>query len=140
MWAVIFLSIWLMGVNNTTSKAIIILDDCKNWRISQYTDSPYERFALSNNHFKYNNFVALTHLIPDPPEGELSKIRMAFSEILQQDPLYSSDLSFGDWQQLEDQYGKIYILHPDDYCSGQRFVFNPTFTLYEVGFLFPVYE
>lgn len=57
---------------------------------------------------------------------------MRYADILEQKPKYTSELNADDWIKLDNEKRKIYLLRPDDFCSGKRFVLNQEFTLYEV--------
>ncbi|WP_233754903.1 hypothetical protein [Algoriphagus sp. AGSA1] len=73
------------------------------------------------------------------PNDKSSTMIMGFAEIQQRDPLYTSDLKT--FEALVDQIAykkdenKIFILLSKDYCSGNRFLSNQQFTLYEVNVL-----
>ncbi|WP_338221175.1 hypothetical protein [Algoriphagus sp. oki45] len=57
---------------------------------------------------------------------------MTFSQIMESDPIYTSQLNHHDWRNLARENVRVYILIPEDYCSEKRFLHDHQFTLYEV--------
>jgi hypothetical protein len=97
------------------------------------------QFYIKKRHFGFSKSTPDFHLVGLShgwifPEDSLSKINMRYADILEQNPRYTSKLKKEDWIELA--YGKdkkkLFLLRPDDYCSGRRFVLNLEFTLYEV--------
>ena len=132
MWKLILvLAIWLYPTPDPSDYIILIADDCTQWKMSF--------FHKKKLHFGFSKSTPDFHLVGIShgwifPEDSLSKINMRYADILEQNPRYTSKLKKEDW--LELAYGKdkkkLFLLRPDDYCSGRRFVFNQEFTLYEV--------
>ena len=132
MWKLILLlTLWLAPTPSPSDSIILIADDCTQWTMSI--------LHKKKRHFGFSKSTPDFHLVGIShgwifPEDSLSKINMRYADILEQKPRYTSKLKKEDW--LELAYGKdkkkLFLLRPDDFCSGRRFVFNQEFTLYEV--------
>ena len=132
MWKLILvLAIWLYPTPDPSDYIILIADDCTQWKMSFFHKKKLH-FGFSKSTPDFHS-IGLSHGWISP-EDSLSKINMRYADILEQNPRYTSELKKEDW--LELAYGKdkkkLFLLRPDDYCSGRRFVFNQEFTLYEV--------
>jgi hypothetical protein len=131
MWKLILvLVIWLYPISDPSDYIILIADDCMQWRkIDPYRKS--DRFSIVKSTRDFHRIMLIHYWIF--PEDSLSKINMRYSDILEQNPRYTSELKKEDWFELA--YGKdkkkLFLLRPDDFCSGRRFVLNQEFTLYE---------
>lgn len=130
MWKLILLlTLWLAPTPSPSDSIILIADDCTQWRMSiLHKKKGYFGFTKSTPDF---HLVGISHGWIFP-EDSLSKINMRYADILEQNPRYTSELNADDWIKLDNEKRKIYLLRPEDYCSGRRFVFNQEFTLYEV--------
>ena len=132
MWKLILLlAIWLAPNPAPSDYIILIADDCTNWdKIDPYRKTARYSIVKSTPDFHSIMLIHDWMLLED----SLSKINMRYADILEQNPRYTSKLKKEDW--IEFAYGKdkkkLFLLRPDDYCSGRRFVFNQEFTLYEV--------
>lgn len=132
MWLLIFTLLWLNNPEtNQNEYTILIVDDCSNWNeIVRPSGTTF--YSITKEVAVFHN-IRLSHFWVFP-EDSLTKKRMRYSEILNKNPHYTSKLTVEDLDHLA--YGKdkkkVFILRPDDYCSGRRFVFNQEFTLYEV--------
>jgi len=76
------------------------------------------------------------------PEEELATINMTYSQIINSNYQYTSELSFEDWFCLLSKNidTKFFVLLPIDYCSEKRFVLNQEFILYEINIRLPFTE
>jgi hypothetical protein len=132
MWLLIFTLLWLNNPEtNQNEYTILIVDDCTNWNeIVRPSGTTF--YSITKEVPVFHN-IRLSHFWVFP-EDSLTKKRMRYSEILNKNPRYTSKLTVEDLDHLA--YGKdkkkVFILRPDDYCSGRRFVFNQELTLYEV--------
>lgn len=130
MWKLILvLAIWLAPNPTPSDYIILIADDCTKWgKIDPYRKSARYSIVKSTPDF---HSIMLIHdwMIP---EDSMSKINKRYADIMEQNPRYTSELKKEDWMKLDNDKRKIFLLRPDEYCSGKRFVFNQQFTLYEV--------
>lgn len=131
MWRLILYLIILPFFDSFSKKEVIlILNDCENWELYNY--------RVDKNHFSYSKefkdfpFVSMGHAWIDE-EYKLSTKSLNFSEIIDSDPIYTSQLSLNDWYSVQREYEKIFILIPEDYCSEKRVLHGYEFTLYEVN-------
>ncbi len=130
MWKLILvLAIWLAPNPAPSDYIILIADDCTNWgKIDPYRKTA--RYSIVKSTPDFHSIMLIHDWML--PEDSLSKINMRHSDILEQNPRYTSELKKEDWLKLDKDKRKIFLLRPDDYCSRKRFVFNQQFTLYEV--------
>ncbi len=130
MWNLILvLAIWLAQNPTPSDYIILIADDCTKWgKIDPYRKSARYSIVKSTPDF---HSIMLIHdwMIP---EDSMSKINQRYADIMEQNPRYTSELKKEDWMKLDNDKRKFFLLRPDEYCSGKRFVFNQQFTLYEV--------
>lgn len=107
----------------------IIIDDCKNWK-----EMPRGKLQDQFSFYKEsesNRFIMIIHGWIEP-SAMLSSQNLNLSQILEKKPIYTSDLNNEAWfDLLQDSNRKFFILRPDDFCSGKRFVLNENFTMYE---------
>lgn len=107
----------------------IIIDDCKNWK-----ESPSHKLQDQFSFYKQsenNRLIIVGHGWIEP-SARLAKKKMTISQIMENQPIYTSTLDDEAWfQLLQDSNRKFFILRPDDFCSGKRFVFKEDFMLYE---------
>lgn len=130
MWKLILVSSFLSFLVISREKStFIILDDCDKWN---------KRFQGNyDQHFSYSREVEKIGLVGFifgwiDENDKLSTKSQTFSEIVESNPVYTSQLSYRDWYSLAKENERIFILIPEDYCSEKRFFYNYEFTLYEV--------
>ena len=124
---------------------ILILDDCKEWSINEHPSKTKEqemiqkqRFFVEKSWTQVGQNVRLSFFW-FYPEEELSSIKMTYSQIINGNYQFTSELSFDDWYELQskNRNRKIFLLLSTDYCSEKRFVLNQEFELYEVNMRLP---
>ena len=128
---------WLVPLQDQPAFIILIPDDCEEWEFGNYSAEMEShsfpegmRFALRKE-AKYNQ-ISIVHFWMQEQE-KLEVIQKTYPEILQSEILYTSDLQSADWLKYwRKGTPKLFLLLPEDYCSEKRFIFNHTFTLYEV--------
>jgi len=132
MWKLIlFISVLTVFVSSQERRRVIvvIINDCEEWRL---LDS-----KPGTNHIRYLRKgielpVSFSHAWMIE-QDKLSTKRLTYSEILKSDYIFSSQLNLEEWYELENDHSRrIFILRPEDYCSGKRFWYNYQFVLYEV--------
>ncbi|MFN4000306.1 hypothetical protein [Algoriphagus sp.] len=131
MWKLIFiLSAILLFLSPKKEESFyIIVDDCRNWRIGTpgKLQDQFSFYKQTEN----NRLIIIGHGWIEP-SAKLSTEKIAISQIMEKKPIYTSTLDDEAWFRiLQDSNRKLFILRPDDFCSGKRFVFNQEFTLYE---------
>lgn len=130
MWKLILVFSILSFLDKSKEKStFIIINDCNKWNKRFY--------SKFNNHFSYSREVEKNGLVGFvfgwiDEEYKLSTKSLTFSEIMDSDPIYTSQLSLSDWSNLPRENQRIFILIPEDYCSRKRFLYGYEFTLYEV--------
>jgi hypothetical protein len=151
--------LWLLPKQDESELIILILDDCTNWGFKENEYPPNEEnideisnFSLSKNWIKgpsgLDRYVWLSHLwnyliYQRGEEGKgKSILLLTYSQILNLHPIYSSETSFPEWDEIKRRsYNKlIYVMLPSDYCSDNRFVFDYKFKLYQVNLTLPYSE
>jgi len=124
---------------------ILILDDCKEWSINEHPWKTKEQemmqkqcFFVEKSWTQVGQNVRLSFFW-FYPEEELSSIKMTYSQIINGNYQFTSELSFDDWYELQskNRNRKIFLLLSTDYCSEKRFVLNQEFELYEVNMRLP---
>lgn len=127
---------------------ILILDDCKEWSINEHPWKTKEqemmqkqRFFVEKSWTQVGQNVRLSFFW-FYPEEELSSIKMTYSQIINSNYQFASELSFDDWYELQskNRNRKIFLLLSTYYCSEKRFVLNQEFELYEVNMHLPYTE
>lgn len=109
----------------------IIVDDCKNWKIRTYGDNQSQFFISKEERIKYPS-ITLVHAWIEP-SSKLSTENLTLSQIIEKNPIYTSNLGDKDWIRLiQNPNQKFFVLRPDEYCSDKRFLFNHQFSVYEV--------
>ncbi|MCE7055061.1 hypothetical protein LZF95_10280 [Algoriphagus sp. AGSA1] len=130
---ILFMPLWFLPQLPTSDYLVLIVDDCQLARHMETGNIP-EQVLIALNYNDNRKIVSLSNTYVYP-EDRLSTMSMKFSEILESNPSYTSDLkSFDAWVDFAYRRDKkkIFILIPRDYCSGKRFVSDQSFTLYEV--------
>lgn len=147
---ILFLSafLWLAPEESDSDFQILILDDCKEWSISEHPWKPNEqgvvqkqRFFVEKSWTRVGQYVRISFFW-FYPEEELATINMTYSQIINSNYQYTSELSFEDWFCLLSKNidTKFFVLLPIDYCSEKRFVLNQEFILYEINIRLPFTE
>jgi hypothetical protein len=117
---------------------IIILDDCNEWIVSDFSkneklqEAPVDfRFTLTKGYPYHTVFLTHFWLFTEDP---MKKIELTLPEIMQKNTQFSSMITLSDWVKMsKEKYPKqTFILLPQDYCSDKRFTFNQKFILYEI--------
>jgi hypothetical protein len=133
MWKLIILIAFIpfaYSPEDTQGEIVLILDDCQNWRQGLKGKYP-DAFSFSKS-LENHESVGLIHGWLDPEKKLASRI-LTYPELLRMNPIFTSELSYSDWNDLlNSPKKKFYILRPDDYCSKRRFEYRYEFTLYEV--------
>lgn len=151
--------LWLLPKQDESGLIILILDDCTNWEFKENEYPPNEEnideisnFSLTKNWIKgtsrFDRYVWLSHLwnyliYQRGEEGKgKSILSLTYCQILNLNPIYSSETSFSEWDEIKRcSYNKlIYAMLPLDYCSDNRFVYNYSFKLYQVNLTMPYTE
>ncbi len=132
MWKLVFIISFLFEFPflETQTETVIIVDDCQKWRKGLPGKYP-EAFSFSKDLENYEN-ISLIHgwLVP---EKRLTTKTLTFSEISVLNPIFTSEMSYTDWNNLlKNPKLKFYILRPDCFCSKSRFEFGYEFKVYEV--------
>lgn len=129
MWSLILLLVFSLTTYTSSEHVILIVDDCQDWY--EIPSSSYEKeegkFTISKGDTPSFRKVMLIHGWIDPGD-KLATLSMTYPEILRVPHVFSSDLSSDDWTELS---GKMFIVRPEDYCSGKRFIHNHNFKVYE---------
>lgn len=131
MWKLVFiLSVILLFISPKKEESVYILvDDCKNWK-----EMPRGKLQDQFSFYKEgenNRLIVIGHGWIEPSE-RLAIKKMTISQIMENQPIYTSTLDNEAWYQLlKDSNRKFFILRPDEFCSSKRFVFNEYFSLYE---------
>ncbi|RAI95339.1 hypothetical protein [Algoriphagus yeomjeoni] len=138
MWQlIVFIQIWFLLQLPTPDYVVLIINDCKLAKYVSRGESP-ERFFITLDYKDERKLILVGHDYLDQTDMP-STMSMSFAEIQQRDPLYTSDLkTFEAWANqvaYRKDEKKIFILLSKDYCSGNRFITNQQFTLYEVNVL-----
>jgi len=130
MWKLILVFFFLtFSIQERQKWPIIILDDCEKWeKIKPRKNDHF--FSYSKNVEKIGPVDFGFGWIDE--EYKLSTQTMTFSQILDFDPIYTSQLNHHDWRNLARENERVFILVPEDYCSDKRFLHDYKFTLYEV--------
>lgn len=130
MWKLILVFFFFaIQINEGQKWTLIILDDCENWkRISSPKIDHF--FSYYKDVEKIGPVDFGFGWIDD--EDKLSTQSMTFSQIMESDPIYTSQLNHHDWRNLARENVRVFILIPEDYCSEKRFLHDYKFTLYEV--------
>jgi len=131
MWKLTFIYFLILLLTPFQKKELvyIIIDDCKNWK-----EMPKGKLQDQFSFYKESDENRLIMIIHGwiEPSAQLSTQVWTFSQIQGKKPIYTSDLNNEAWfDLLKDSNQKFFILRPDDFCSGKRFVLNEEFTLYE---------
>ncbi|WP_296704993.1 hypothetical protein [Algoriphagus sp.] len=134
MWKliVIITAFWRLLPINQEDPIIIILDDCREWRIVKHGLRDKRDFIYSKE-FPENATVHLDHTrYSKEPETK----GLTISEIEKGKFFYASELDFHDWSKWGEFNGKknekVFVMMAEDFCSQKRFEYNYSFTLYEV--------
>jgi hypothetical protein len=110
---------------------ILVIDDCKKW--NEIKLNPIDgRYSIFKEISKFHH-TTLSHNWMNP-EDKLATIHLTYQEMLNYQPIFSSDLSSEDWYDLmsKTRTRKMFILKPNDFCSNKRFIFGEKFELLEV--------
>jgi hypothetical protein len=126
---VIIAVFWRLFPINQEDSIIIILDDCKEWRIAQNGLND-ERDFIYSKEFPENVSANLDHTRYSA-EPEIKSL--IISEIKKEKFYFSSQLDFQDWFDLNKMKGKkLFVMMAEDFCSRKRFEYGYSFPLYEV--------
>lgn len=131
MWklTIILSLIFLILLPSKEETVYIIIDDCKKWK-----ESPKGKLQDQFSFYKQsenNRLITIGHGWIEPSSRLLTK-KMTMSQIMENQPMYTSALDDEAWfQLLQDSNRKFLILRPDDFCTSKRFTLNHQFTLYE---------
>jgi hypothetical protein len=132
MWNLIVTMVFTIYLNIVQNRdVIIIIDDCVGWaKMTNGLKYPGNFILYKNN--PREESVSLGHAWFDS-EQKLSTKTLSFSELVETNILYASELDFENWIAISSsiEKGKIYVLLPEDYCSVKRFNHNQKITLYE---------
>jgi hypothetical protein len=131
MWKLTLIFFWILLFLQPQKEEsfYIIVDDCKNWKKMPRgkLQDQFSFYKESEN----NRLIIIGHGWIEP-SAKLSTEKMTISQIMEKKPIYTSTLDDEMWFQiLQDSNRKFFILRPDDFCSGKRFVLDENFTLYE---------
>lgn len=129
MWKLVILFCFNIIPYDRPDHAILIIDDCQAWDevVSSAFEKEEGKFTISKGGNSTHRLIMLIHGWIDPGD-KLATLSMTYPEILRAPHVFSSDLSSDDWTELS---GKMFIVRPEDYCSGKRFVHNYKFKVYE---------
>ncbi len=131
MWklTLYFWAIFLLFIPKKEESIYIIVDDCKNWK-EMPKGRLQDQFSF-HKESENNRSIMIIHGWIEP-NAKLSTEKMTISQIMEKKTIYTSTLDNEAWFQiLQDSNRKFFILRPDDFCSGKRFVLNEDFTLFE---------
>ena len=132
MWKLILLlSFWFLPQPPISDFVVLIVNDCQLAKYVERGENP-KRFFIALDYRDTRGLVTLGHDYIYP-EDKPSTMTMSYPKILHSNPIFTSDINdLLSWAKLAINKKKIFILHSSDYCSGNRFVSNQSFTLYEV--------
>ena len=123
--------LWFIPQSPTSDYVVLIVDDCQLAKHGEVGENP-KRFFIALDYKDTRGLVTLGHGYIYP-EDKPSTMTMSYPEILQSNPVFTSDVNdLLSWAKLKTNKKKIFVLLSSDYCSGKRFVSNQSFTLYEV--------
>ena len=139
MYQLIFtIALWLSVFQSEKDSLFIVIDDCGNWEMIDYSNDNRVKKLPKGPHFylfqEYSNTtVSLIHF-PISESGQLDTMNLTLPKILEKNHLFSSNIPFWDWLKLRPEIAdmRIFIVLPKDYCSSKRFLWNQRFTLYEI--------
>ncbi|SFT73236.1 hypothetical protein SAMN04489724_1895 [Algoriphagus locisalis] len=132
MWKLILIiPFWFLPQPPTPDFVVLIVNNCQLAKYVERGENP-KRFFIVLDYRDTRGLVTLGHDYIYP-EDKPSTMTMSYREILQGNPMFTSDINnLLSWAKLKTNKKKIFILLSSDYCSGKRFVSSQSFTLYEV--------
>jgi hypothetical protein len=143
--------LWSTPAAGEKDYAIVIIDDCDNWKSidgdwwPNVNKNELNRFLIrkiwDNNS---NLYVAASHLwnyfiaIGRPTEIDKATKKMTYQELMDSSPMYSSEMSYLDWRQISRKhFDLVYVLRPEDYCREGGIDTGKQITVYQVNLTFP---
>lgn len=130
MWKLIIIPILCLSLLVKQETKILILDDCKYWK-KGYHNEELGQFAIVFDNLKNNQMVLLSNR-KVPNESPYEVLTIKYSELMKKKFLFSSELTYKNWVDLEQKRTRLLILRPEDFCSNKRFNYNQLISLYEV--------